>query len=152
VPRAELTTEPSLVVHANSGRRLSYGEIVALADIPAIAPHIKPQVLKKAATCQLIAQSQGGIVYGLGLALSEEISIRDGAVVQSNFDDYTVMRLSDVSDIHVELIATDNQPTGVGQMPVTVVAPAIGNAVARLTGVRLRETPMTPERVKKALG
>jgi isoquinoline 1-oxidoreductase beta subunit len=100
----------------------------------------------------VIAQSQGGIVYGLGLALSEEISIRDGAVVQSNFDDYTVMRMSDVSDIHVELIATDNQPTGVGQMPVTVVAPAIGNAVARLTGVRLRETPMTPERVKKALG
>jgi CO/xanthine dehydrogenase Mo-binding subunit len=50
------------------------------------------------------------------------------------------------------LIATDNHPTGVGQMPVTVVAPAISNAVARLTSVRLRETPMTPERVKKALG
>jgi isoquinoline 1-oxidoreductase subunit beta len=62
------------------------------------------------------------------------------------------MRMRDVPDIHVELIATDNHPTGVGQMPVTVVAPAIGNAVARLTGVRLRETPMTPERVKKALG
>jgi isoquinoline 1-oxidoreductase subunit beta len=60
--------------------------------------------------------------------------------------------MSDVPDIHVELIATDNYPTGVGQMPVTVVAPAIGNAIARLTGVRLRETPMTPERVKKALG
>jgi isoquinoline 1-oxidoreductase beta subunit len=100
----------------------------------------------------VIGQSQGGIVYGLGLALSEEISIRDGAVEQSNFDDYTVMRMSDVPDIHVELIATDNHPTGVGQMPVTVVAPAIGNAIARLTGVRLRETPMTPERVKKALG
>ena len=99
----------------------------------------------------VIAQSQGGIVYGLGLALSEEISIRDGVVVQSNSDDYTVTRMDDVSDIRVELIATDNHPTGVGQMPVTVVAPAIGNAVARLTGVRLRETPMTPERVKKAL-
>jgi isoquinoline 1-oxidoreductase beta subunit len=99
----------------------------------------------------VIAQSQGGIVYGLGLALSEEISIKDGAVEQSNFNDYTVMRMSDVPNIHVELIATDNHPTGVGQMPVTVVAPAIGNAVARLTGVRLRETPMTPERVKTAL-
>jgi len=100
----------------------------------------------------VIAQSQGGIVYGLGLALSEEISIRDGAVEQSNFSDYTVMRMSDLPNIHVELIATDNHPTGVGQMPVTVVAPAIGNAVARLTGVRMRETPMTPERVKQALG
>jgi hypothetical protein len=54
--------------------------------------------------------------------------------------------------VHVELIPTDNYPTGVGQMPVTVVAPAVNNAVARLTGVRLRESPMAPERVKKALG
>jgi isoquinoline 1-oxidoreductase beta subunit len=100
----------------------------------------------------VVAQSEGGIVYGLGLALSEEISIKDGAVEQSNFYDYTVMRMSDIPDIHAELMATDNHPTGVGQMPVTVVAPAIGNAVARLTGVRLRETPMTPERVKRALG
>ena len=89
---------------------------------------------------------------GLGLALTEEISIDDGAVQQSNFYDYTVMRMSDVPEIYVELIASDEHPSGVGQMPVTVVAPAIGNAVSRLTNVRLRETPMTAERVKKALG
>jgi isoquinoline 1-oxidoreductase subunit beta len=100
----------------------------------------------------IMAQNEGGIVYGLGLALTEEISIHDGAVDQSNFYDYTVMRMRDLPDIHVELIATDNHPTGVGQMPVPLVAPAISNAVARLTGVRLRESPMTPERVKKALG
>jgi isoquinoline 1-oxidoreductase beta subunit len=100
----------------------------------------------------VIAQYEGGIVYGLGLALTEEISIADGAVQQSNFYDYTVMRMSDLPDIHVELIVSDGPPTGVGQMPVTVVAPAIGSAVARLTGVRLRETPMTAARVKKALG
>jgi isoquinoline 1-oxidoreductase beta subunit len=57
-----------------------------------------------------------------------------------------------VPDIHVGVISTDNHPTGVGQMSVVVVAPAVNNAVARLTGVRLREPPMTPERVKKALG
>jgi isoquinoline 1-oxidoreductase beta subunit len=100
----------------------------------------------------IMAQNEGGIVYGLGLALTEEISIHDGAVDQSNFYDYTVMRMRDLPDIHVELIATDNHPTGVGQMPVPLVASAISNAVARLTGVRLRESPMTPERVKKALG
>jgi isoquinoline 1-oxidoreductase beta subunit len=55
-------------------------------------------------------------------------------------------------DIHVELIASDEHPPGVGQMPVTVVAPAIGNVMAGLTGVRLRATPMTAECVKKALG
>jgi len=100
----------------------------------------------------VVAQFEGGIVYGLGLALTEEISIQDGSVQQSNFYDYTVMRMRDLPEIRVELIPTDNHPTGVGQMPVTVVAPAVSNAVARLTGVRLRESPMTPERVKKAIG
>jgi isoquinoline 1-oxidoreductase subunit beta len=99
----------------------------------------------------IVAQFEGGIVFGLGLALTEEISFRDGAVQQSNFYDYRVARMNDVPDIHVEVISTDNHPTGVGQMSVVVVAPAVANAVARLTGVRLREAPMTPERVKKAL-
>jgi isoquinoline 1-oxidoreductase beta subunit len=100
----------------------------------------------------IVAQFEGGIAFGLGLALSEEISIRNGAVEQSNFYDYRVMRMNDVPDIHVEVIPTDNPPTGVGQMSVVMVAPAVNNAVARLTGVRLREAPMTPERVKMALG
>jgi isoquinoline 1-oxidoreductase subunit beta len=100
----------------------------------------------------VVAQFEGGIVYGLGLALTEEISIQRGAVQQNNFYDYRVMRINDVPDIHVELIPTDNHPTGVGQMPVPIVAPAVNNAVARLTGARLRESPMTPDRVRKALG
>jgi isoquinoline 1-oxidoreductase beta subunit len=100
----------------------------------------------------VVAQCEGGIVYGLGLALTEEISIRDGAVKQSNFYDYRVMRMNDLPDIHVEVIPTGNHPTGVGQMPVPIVAPAVNNALAQLTGVRLRESPMTSTRVKKALG
>src|SRR6201993_310176 len=100
----------------------------------------------------IVAQFEGGIIYGLGLALTEEISFRDGVVQQSNFYDYRVARMNDVPDIHVEVISTDNHPTGVGQMSVVVVAPAVNNAVARLTGVRLREAPMTPGRVRKALG
>jgi isoquinoline 1-oxidoreductase subunit beta len=100
----------------------------------------------------VVAQIEGGIVYGLGLALTEKITIANGAVEQSNFYDYTVMRMSDLPDIQVELIATNNHPSGVGQMPVPIVAPAVNNALARLTSVRVRETPMTPERVKRALG
>jgi isoquinoline 1-oxidoreductase beta subunit len=99
----------------------------------------------------IVAQFEGGIVYGLGLALTEEISIRGGVVQQSNFYDYRVARMNDVPDIDVEVIPTDHYPTGVGQMSVVMVAPAVSNAVARLTGVRLRDTPMTPARVKKAL-
>jgi isoquinoline 1-oxidoreductase beta subunit len=56
-----------------------------------------------------------------------------------------------VPDLHIEVLSTDNPPTGAGQMATPVVAPAVNNAFAALTGVRLRETPMTAERVKKAL-
>lgn len=100
----------------------------------------------------IVAQTESSIVYGLGLSLTERITIRDGAVEQSNFYDYQVMRMSDVPQIHVTVVPTDNRPTGVGQMGTPLVSPAISNAVAALTGVRLRETPMTPERVKAAMG
>src|ERR1700721_921854 len=54
VPSTELSTEPSVVVHAKSGRRIGYGEIIAFADIPAVAPDIKPEALKKTADFRLI--------------------------------------------------------------------------------------------------
>jgi isoquinoline 1-oxidoreductase beta subunit len=98
------------------------------------------------------AQSESSIVYGLGLALTERISIKDGTVEQSNFYDYRVPRMNEVPMMHVEVIPTDNPPTGAGQMATPLVAPAIGSAIAQLVGVRLRHTPFTPERVKAALG
>ncbi len=100
----------------------------------------------------VIAQTEGSAIYGLGLALSERISIRDGAVEQSNFYDYLVPRLNEVPQFHTEIVRTDNHPTGVGQMSTPLVAPAISNAVMQLTGVRLRHAPFTPERVKAAIG
>jgi len=99
----------------------------------------------------VIAQTESSIVYGLGVALTERITVKDGAVEQSNFYDYQVMRMRDVPQMHIEIVATANPPTGAGQMGTPLVAPAINNAFAALTGKRLRETPMTPERVKKAL-
>ena len=71
---------------------------------------------------------------------------------QSNFYDYRVPRLNEVPAMHIELIPSDNAPTGVGQMATPLVAPAIGNALARLANVRLRHAPFMPERVKAALG
>jgi isoquinoline 1-oxidoreductase subunit beta len=100
----------------------------------------------------ILAQTESSIVYGLGFALYERITIDDGAVEQSGFYDYHVPRINEIPEMHIELVATNNHPTGVGQMATPLVAPAIANAVAELTGVRLRETPMTPDRVKKALG
>ncbi len=100
----------------------------------------------------VVAQTESSIVYGLGFALYERITIDDGAVQQSGFYDYHVPRMNQIPEMHIQVVPTNNHPTGVGQMATPLVAPAIANAVAEMTGVRLRETPMTPERVKKALG
>jgi isoquinoline 1-oxidoreductase beta subunit len=99
----------------------------------------------------VIAQTESSIVYGIGLALTERISIKNGAVEQSNFYDYIVSRNSDVPPMHVDVIQTDNHPTGVGQMATPTITPAVGNALMAMTGVRLRHAPFTEQRVKKAL-
>jgi isoquinoline 1-oxidoreductase beta subunit len=100
----------------------------------------------------IAAQTEGSIVYGLGHVLREQIVIKDGRVQQSNFGDYQPARMSDVPNIEVRVISTDNPPTGAGEDGLPVLAGAVGNAIATLTGVRLRELPFAPERVKGALG
>ena len=100
----------------------------------------------------ITAQMEGGIVYGLGHVLREKIVIKDGRVLQSNYTDYEVTRMSDVPNIEVKVVSTDNPPTGAGEDGLPVLACAVGNAIATLTGVRLRELPFAPERVRGALG
>jgi isoquinoline 1-oxidoreductase beta subunit len=96
-------------------------------------------------------QMTGGVVFGLGNALSERITIKNGLVEQSNFHDYRVPRMSDVPNIHVRVMANGKEPTGVGQTAAVLVAPAISTAFHRLTGKRLRHMPFTTERVAAAL-
>jgi isoquinoline 1-oxidoreductase subunit beta len=97
------------------------------------------------------AQLESAVVYGLSAALLEELTIKDGAIQQSNFDDYPVLRMSDMPEIHTRIVTSDAPPTGMGEIGVVAVAPAIANALFGLTGRRLRHLPMSPERVKKAL-
>jgi len=99
----------------------------------------------------IIAQTESSIVYGLGLALTERIDIVDGAVKQSNFYDYHVPRMRDMPAIHIKLVQTRNHPTGAGQMATPLVPTAIANALFQLTGVRLRQQPLLPERVLQAM-
>ena len=99
----------------------------------------------------VVAQTESSIIYGLGLALTERITFKDGQVQQSNFYDYKVPRMRDIPELHIKLIQTPNRPTGAGQMATPLVAPAIASAVAAATRVRLRHTPYVAERVKQAL-
>jgi isoquinoline 1-oxidoreductase subunit beta len=100
----------------------------------------------------LAAQTEGGILWGLGHVLRERISIKDGRVQQTNYTDYQVARMADAPNIEVKVVSTDNPPTGAGEDGVPLVAGAVGNAIATMTGVRLRELPFAPERVRGALG
>jgi isoquinoline 1-oxidoreductase beta subunit len=100
----------------------------------------------------LAAQTEGSIVYALGSVLREKITIKDGRVLQSNYSDYEVARMSDVPNIEIKIVSTANKPTGGGEEGVPLVACAVGNAIAALTGVRLRELPFSPDHVRGALG
>ncbi len=97
------------------------------------------------------AQLESAVVYGLSGALTEELTVKDGAVQQRNFHDYRVLRMGDMPEIHTKIVSSDAAPTGMGEVGVPAVAPAIANAVFRLTGKRLRQLPMSPERVLAAL-
>ena len=99
----------------------------------------------------IIAQTESSIVYGIGLALTEHIDISGGLVQQSNFFDYQVPRMRDIPNIHIKLVQTPNHPTGAGQMATPLVPSAIANAFHQLTGVRLRQQPLLPERVQQAM-
>jgi isoquinoline 1-oxidoreductase beta subunit len=88
------------------------------------------------------AQMEGGVVFGLSLALHGEITMRDGAVEQANFNDYPILRLNESPEIHVHLVESSELPTGVGEPGVPPLAPALANAVYAATGRRIRELPL----------
>jgi len=100
----------------------------------------------------IVAQMTSAMTFGLGAALKEQLEIKGGVMQATNFDGYPVLRMADVPPMEVAVISTDDPPTGIGEAGVPAVAPAIANAVAQLTGKRLRHLPMTPDRVKQSLG
>jgi isoquinoline 1-oxidoreductase beta subunit len=94
------------------------------------------------------AQVEGAALWGLSLALYEKATLKDGGIEQTNFDTYTPLRMSQTPEIAVNVIANGDKPTGVGEPAVTVVAPALGNAIFNACGARLRSLPITAEAVK----
>jgi len=97
------------------------------------------------------AQMESGIVFGLSAALHSAITFRNGRVQQSNFDDYQVLRMDEMPEVEVVIADSQEPPGGVGEPGVPPIAPAVANAVFAVSGARLRQLPMTRERVKKAL-
>jgi isoquinoline 1-oxidoreductase beta subunit len=88
-------------------------------------------------------QVEGSIVMGLSAALAEQITIRDGAVVQRNFHDYPLLRMHQVPEIEIHFLTSGAPLGGLGEPAVPPVAPALTNALFALTGKRIRALPVT---------
>ena len=88
------------------------------------------------------AQLEGGVMFALTATLYGEIDLDRGAVVQSNFHDYPILRMDEAPAIEIEIIDSGTAPTGIGEPGVPPLAPAVANAVFRATGQRLRELPL----------
>ncbi|WP_210583550.1 molybdopterin cofactor-binding domain-containing protein [Streptomyces sp. GESEQ-35] len=90
------------------------------------------------------AQVEGGLIYALSAAAWGEVVLDDGGrILTQNFDRYPVMRMQSVPRIDVHLIESGEPPTGVGEVSVPTAAPALTNAIAALTGTRIRRLPIS---------
>ena len=90
----------------------------------------------------IIAQLEGGLVFGVTAALFGEITIANGRVQQSNFNDYRMLRISETPKIEVHLVRNGEPPGGIGETGTTAAPPALCNALYAATGVRLRRLPI----------
>jgi len=98
-----------------------------------------------------LAQAEGGVLLGLSMALHEGTAFFNGAVKDGNLNSYLPLRMADVPELDIEFVSSSYPPTGLGEPPVTVVAPAIGNAIFAAVAARVRHLPIRPEAVLKAL-
>ena len=96
------------------------------------------------------AQIQSSIAFGMGAALMQEITLVNGRVQQTNFHQFPVVRMNEAPAIDIVLVESTEKPGGIGEPATAVVVPAIANAVAALTGKRVRKLPMTAEAIKAA--
>jgi len=101
---------------------------------------------------QVRSQMEGCVVMGASGAVREELTVKDGRIEAQNFHAYPLFTMADAPEIETILIEpSDISPKGCGEPPIAPVAPAIANAFFALTGVRLRQMPMSPSRVLAAL-
>jgi isoquinoline 1-oxidoreductase beta subunit len=90
----------------------------------------------------IVAQLQGGLIFGLTAALYGEITIKNGRVQQSNFNDYRMLRIDQVPKIDIHIVKSGEAPGGIGEAGTTAGPPALRNAIFAATGIALRRLPI----------
>jgi isoquinoline 1-oxidoreductase beta subunit len=127
-------------VSVNENGVIKVDRIVAAVDI---GPVVNPNAV--------LAQIEGSIVEGVSTTLKEQVEFANGGVKSANFDDYKILRMSEIPEIEVHLVKSSEKIGGIGEPGVTPTAPAVANAVFNATGARIRRIPLTPEIVLAAI-
>ncbi len=139
---------------------MGYGSYVAgVAEVSVSADgQLKIHKITAATNCghvvnpaQIERQVAGSFAYGLSAALYGEITVKDGAVEQTNFDSYNLLRMDEMPKVETVLVPTGDFWGGVGEPTIAVAAPSVLNAVARATGKRVRNLPMMHHELKKGV-
>lgn len=128
----------------------SFGSIVAqVAEVSVEGTAIRVHKVCCSIDCGIAVNPEGvrqqmesSVAFGLSAALNDAVTIADGRVQQSNFHDYRTLRLRDMPEVRLVILPSRSSPQGVGEPGVPPVAPAVANAVFRLTGQRLRSLPL----------
>lgn len=141
---------------ANWGRGIaiaqSFGTIVA--EVAEVEVSVEGKVKVHRVVCAVdagfaihpdgfIAQMESGIIYGLAAAMTGEITIENGSVMQGNFHNYPVTRMNEAPKIETYIINSGNPPGGGGEPSTPVIAPAVTNAIFDATGIRVRQLPIS---------
>ena len=137
---------------------MGYGSYVAGVAEVSVSPegHLKIHKITAATNpghvvnpAQIERQVAGSFVYGLSAVLYGEITVKDGAVEQTNFDSHNVMRIDEMPRVETVLVPTNDFWGGVGEPTIAVAAPAVLNAIAKATGKRVRNLPLMHHELKK---
>jgi isoquinoline 1-oxidoreductase beta subunit len=89
------------------------------------------------------AQVEGGVAFGLGALLNSTITLKQGRVEQSNFNDYRVLRMNEMPKVEVHIVDSEEPPSGIGEPTVPPIGPAVSNAIFAATGKRVRTLPLS---------
>lgn len=146
-------------VYRGLAQTMGFGSYVAACAEVSVSPEGKLKIHRIVAATdpghavnpqQIEAQVDGSFVFGLGAALFGEITVRDGAVAQKNFDTYPVLRLADMPKVETIVMPSGGFWGGVGEPTIAVAAPAVLNAIFAATGKRIRSLPLKNQDLRRA--
>jgi isoquinoline 1-oxidoreductase beta subunit len=125
-------------VAVSDGGDVRVTRVVVAADVGNV---INPDIL--------VAQIQGGVVFGLSAVLHGKITYADERVEQGNFNDYRILRIDEMPTIEVHIVASTEGSGGIGEPGTVIVQPAVANAVFAATGVQLTRMPIDAKQIAK---